>query len=208
MKTATSPDTAARRARADQPAGTARFVVLFNKPHGVLCQFSPGPNDRATLADFIDVPQVYPAGRLDADSEGLVVLTDDGALQAAITHPRHKLPKRYWAQVEGIPDTSALRTLRAGVTLADGVTSPAQVRVLAAPAGLWPRDPPIRFRREIPTTWLELILTEGRNRQVRRMTAAVGLPTLRLVRYAVGAWNVKGLAPGEWRRQACEQRML
>ena len=173
-------------------------VVLVNKPYGVLCQFS-GDGSRRTLKDFVDIPDVYPAGRLDADSEGLVVLTADGALQARIASPTHKLPKTYWAQVEGTPAAAALAALRRGVDLGDFVTRPADAREIAEPAGLWPRDPPIRVRRAIPTAWLELTLTEGRNRQVRRMTAAVGLPTLRLVRRAVGPWTLEGLAPGCWR---------
>ncbi|MEO5766385.1 MAG: pseudouridine synthase [Casimicrobiaceae bacterium] len=173
-------------------------VVLFNKPFGVLCQFS-GDGARPTLKDFVDVPDVYPAGRLDADSEGLVVLTADGALQARITSPRHKLPKAYWVQVEGTPEAAALAALRHGVDLGDFVTRPATVRTVDEPADLWPRQPPIRVRRAIPTAWLELTLREGRNRQVRRMTAAVGLPTLRLVRFAVGPWTLAGLGPGRWR---------
>ncbi len=182
-------------------------VVLFNKPFGVLCQFS-GDGRRPTLRDYIDVPGVYPAGRLDADSEGLVVLTADGGMQAAIADPRHKLPKTYWVQVEGTPRPDALHALCTGVALADGPTRPARVRCLAEPPGLWPRTPPIRFRRAIPTAWLEITLREGRNRQVRRMTAAVGLPTLRLVRCAVGPWRVDGLAPGAWRREACTISVL
>ena len=173
-------------------------VVLFNKPFGVVCQFSAHPG-RATLADFLSKPDFYPAGRLDADSEGLVVLTADGALQAAITDPRRKHLKTYCVQVEGLPTDAALDALRRGVALPDGPTAPAEARRIDEPAWLWPRVPPIRVRREIPTAWLELNLTEGRNRQVRRMTAAVGLPTLRLVRYAVGIWTLEGLAPGAWR---------
>lgn len=175
-------------------------IVLFNKPFGVLSQFS-GDGRRPTLAGYIPIAGVYPAGRLDHDSEGLLVLTDDGRLQARITHPRHKLPKRYWVQVERIPDESALETLRRGVQLADGPTRPASVRYLPElpPDGPWPRQPPIRFRKSVPTTWLEITLTEGRNRQVRRMTAAVGHPTLRLIRWAVGDWTLANLAPGEWR---------
>jgi len=176
-------------------------VLIFNKPYGALCQFS-AEGSRPTLKDFIAVPDVYPAGRLDADSEGLVVLTDDGALQAAIADPRHKLPKGYWVQVEGTPERKALEALRAGVELPDGRTRPATVHVIGEPAGLWPRVPPIRFRRAIPTAWLEMGLREGRNRQVRRMTASVGLPTLRLVRFRVGPWDVRGMAPGEWRQVA------
>ena len=174
----------------------ARLLIL-NKPFGVLCQFGR-EGERQSLADFVRVPGVYPAGRLDADSEGLVALTDDGRLQAAITDPRHRLAKTYWVQVEGRVDRPALEALRRGVDLRDGRTRPAGARSIAAPP-LWERDPPIRFRKSVPTAWLELVLREGRNRQVRRMTAAVGLPTLRLVRWAVGPWTVAGLAPGEWR---------
>jgi len=181
--------------------------VLFNKPYGVLCQFS-GDDERPTLARYIDVPDVYAAGRLDADSEGLVVLTADGRLQARIAHPRAKMPKVYWVQVEGTPGDAQLHALAHGVALPDGCTQPAAARVIDAPAHLWPRDPPIRVRRAIPTAWLELSLTEGRNRQVRRMTAAVGLPTLRLVRYAVGPWTIDGLAPGAYRRQPVDARVL
>jgi 23S rRNA pseudouridine2457 synthase len=176
-------------------------VILLNKPYGVLCQFSGGEG-RQTLADFVRVPDVYPAGRLDADSEGLVVLTADGALQARIADPRHKLPKTYWVQVEGTPRDDQLAALAAGVDLADGRTAPAMIERIAEPPGLWPRVPPIRERRAIPTAWLALTLREGRNRQVRRMTAAVGLPTLRLVRFAVGEWTLAGLAPGEAREAA------
>ncbi|SDV49386.1 23S rRNA pseudouridine2457 synthase [Chitinasiproducens palmae] len=176
----------------------ARLIAL-NKPFDVICQFSAHPT-RRTLADCIPVPQVYPAGRLDADSEGLLLLTDDGALQAQISAPRHKLPKRYLAQVEGLPGADALAHLRAGIDLGDYRTQPCQARVIDPP-DLWPRNPPIRYRAAIPTTWLELIISEGKNRQVRRMTAAVGLPTLRLVRRAVGDVDLfdLGLAPGEWR---------
>jgi len=174
-------------------------VILLNKPYGVLCQFSTA-DGRPTLKDLVAVPGVYPAGRLDADSEGLVLLTADGALQARIADPRHKLEKGYWVQVEGVVTEAALRALRAGVTLRDGPTRPASARAIEEPATLWPRQPPIRSRRHIPTAWLELELREGRNRQVRRMTAAVGLPTLRLIRFRIGAWDLGDLAPGQWRR--------
>jgi 23S rRNA pseudouridine2457 synthase len=172
-------------------------VLLLNKPFGVICQFS-GDGSRPTLKDFVPVPDVYPAGRLDTDSEGLVVLTDDGRLQAAITGPRRKVEKVYWVQVEGRPSRDALEALRRGVALKDGPTQPARVRGLPEPA-IWPRVPPIRERREIPTAWLEIGVQEGRNRQVRRMTAHVGLPTLRLIRVRVGPWELAPLQPGEWR---------
>jgi len=188
-------------------AAAPRIVTLLNKPHGVLCQFS-GDGSRPTLAEFITERDVYPAGRLDADSEGLVVLTASGALQARIASPRARLRKTYWVQVEGTPGAAAIAALCAGVDLADGPTRPAEVRAIPEPPALWPRDPPIRFRRAIPTAWLEVVLTEGRNRQVRRMTATVGLPTLRLVRYAVGPWTLDGLAPGQSRREAVDERVL
>jgi len=177
-------------------SGTRRLILL-NKPYGVTCQFSAA-DDRRTLADLVPVPDVYPAGRLDADSEGLVVLTDDGVLQHRITDPRHKMPKTYWVQVEGEPGRATLATLRAGVELNDGMTRPARARVIVEPR-LWPRDPPIRVRREIPTRWLEMVVREGRNRQIRRMTAAVGHPTLRLVRVGVGPFSLGRLMPGKWR---------
>jgi len=173
-------------------------LILLNKPFGVVCQFSDD-GLHPTLKDLVPVPGVYPAGRLDTDSEGLVVLTDDGQLQARIADPRHHLFKTYWAQVEGIPLESALDGLRSGIDLGGLVTRPSQARVIAEPRTLWPRDPPIRYRKAIPTTWLEIRIDEGKNRQVRRMTAKVGHPTLRLVRYAVGDWTVEGLAPGAWR---------
>lgn len=174
------------------------MLVLFNKPYGVLCQFTG--EGRTTLADYIDVKGVYPAGRLDTDSEGLLVLTDNGVLQNRISHPHHKLPKTYRAQVEGVPTEEALEVLRRGVRLNDGLTLPSRAKLIPEPAGLWPRDPPIRFRKRVADSWLELTLMEGRNRQVRRMTAAVGHPTLRLIRWSIGEWSVEGLAPGEWRR--------
>lgn len=170
-------------------------LVLFNKPYGVLSQFTSS-DGAATLADYIEIPGVYVAGRLDKDSEGLLLLTDDGALQHRISSPKHKLGKTYWVQVEGEPSEAALAALRAGVELKDGRTKPARARRIPEPQ-LWPRDPPIRERKAIPTAWIELELREGRNRQVRRMTAAVGLPTLRLVRHAIGRWTLDGLAPGE-----------
>lgn len=175
------------------------MLIALNKPFDVLCQFSD-PLGRATLADLVRVPGVYAAGRLDRDSEGLLLLTDDGRLAQRITDPRHRMPKTYWAQVEGAPDAAALARLRAGVVLNDGPTRPAQASLIdGEPAGLWPRTPPIRFRAQIPTHWLQLTLREGRNRQVRRMTAAVGLPTLRLVRVAIGPIRLDDLAPGHWR---------
>jgi 23S rRNA pseudouridine2457 synthase len=180
--------------------------LLLNKPHGVICQFTPEGGHR-TLKAFVGVPGVYPAGRLDTDSEGLLALTDDGMLQAAIADPKHKLEKTYWVQVEGIPDRDALERLRRGVELKDGMTLPAEARVLEPPPRVWDRDPPIRQRRAIPTTWIELRLREGRNRQVRRMTAAVGLPTLRLVRVAIGPWALGDLAPGQWREEPVPTRL-
>lgn len=176
-------------------------LILFNKPYGVLCQFT-GEAGRDTLANYITVPGVYAAGRLDTDSEGLLVLTDDGALQARIADPRHKLAKTYLVQVEGIPDEAALARLRAGVDLGDFTTRPCQARLADEPAWLWPRNPPIRERKAIPTSWLEIVLKEGKNRQVRRMTAKVGFPTLRLLRARIGEWTLGGLAPGEWREVA------
>lgn len=173
-------------------------LILFNKPYGVLTQFTDSAG-RPTLADFVPIPKVYAAGRLDADSEGLVVLTDDGAAQARIADPRHKLAKLYRVQVEGLPTDAALQQLAAGVDLGDFLTRPCQVLRIEEPPGLWPRNPPIRCRVAIPTSWLEIVLREGKNRQVRRMTARVGFPTLRLIRWAVGDWTLEGLAPGQWR---------
>lgn len=177
------------------------MLIAFNKPFGVLSQFSSGKEDspHPTLADYIDVPGVYPAGRLDRDSEGLLLLTDDGRLQSRIAEPRHKMPKLYLAQVEGVPDQAALAALQDGVRLKDGMTRPARARAIDAPPGLWDRDPPIRVRKSIPDSWIALEITEGRNRQVRRMTAAVGHPTLRLLRWRVGDWSVDDIAPGQWR---------
>ena len=174
-------------------------LILLNKPYRVLSQFRDDTG-RATLAELVRIPGVYAAGRLDYDSEGLLVLTDDGALQARIADPRHKLEKTYWVQVEGAPTSEALERLRRGVALSDGTTRPARAEEIAEPA-LWERTPPIRFRKHIPTSWLSLTLREGRNRQVRRMTAAVGLPTLRLVRMRIGDWELGALRPGEWREE-------
>ena len=171
-------------------------LVLFNKPFGVLCQFT---GDGPTLADYIDIPNIYPAGRLDKDSEGLLLLTDDGALQARISSPKFKHPKTYWALVEREPEEPALDRLRNGIELNDGVTRPAGVRRIEPPARLWPRDPPVRYRKNVRDVWLELTLTEGRNRQVRRMTAAIGHPTLRLIRSRIGDWSIDNLRPGLYR---------
>lgn len=174
-------------------------LVLLNKPFGVLSQFT-ATDGRETLADYVPVAEVYPAGRLDRDSEGLLLLTDDGRLQARIAEPGHKLPKRYWAQVEGVPDAASLARLERGVHLKDGTASAQLARAIEEPPGLWPRVPPIRQRKTVPASWLEIVLTQGRNRQVRRMTAAIGYPTLRLVRHAIGPWQLDGLAPGECRQ--------
>ena len=177
-------------------------LILFNKPFGVLSQFTDkgsGESPRATLSDYIDLPGVYPAGRLDRDSEGLLVLTDDGKLQARIANPRHKMQKTYLVQVEGLPDEAALTALREGVTLKDGPTRPARVQRIDTP-GLWPRTPPVRYRKSVPDCWLEITISEGRNRQVRRMTAHVDHPTLRLVRWRIGDWTLAGIPPGQWRQ--------
>lgn len=188
--------------------GAMSRLILFNKPYGVLCQFTDGiaesdgaGSTRPTLSDYIDVPGVYPAGRLDLDSEGLLLLTDDGKLQARIADPRFKMPKSYLVQVEGDPQESSLEQLRRGVRLKDGPTQPAEVERIADPA-LWPRDPPIRFRKTVSDCWLRLTIREGRNRQVRRMTAAIGHPTLRLVRWRIGDWTIEDVPPGEWREAA------
>lgn len=176
-------------------------VILFNKPFNVLSQFTDKGTQGSTartLSEFIPVPGVYAAGRLDRDSEGLLVLTDDGALQHRISHPKAKMRKTYLVQVEGTPNAAALDALRRGVSLKDGPTKPAEVRQIPQPASLWPRDPPVRFRKSVPDTWIEITLREGRNRQVRRMTAHVGHPTLRLIRWRVGAWSLDGIAPGTW----------
>ncbi len=176
------------------------MLIALNKPFGVVCQFS---GESPTLADYVDVPRVYPAGRLDKDSEGLLLLTDDGALQARISSPRIKKPKTYWVLVEREPTDESLELLRRGVELKDGITRPAKVRRIDEPPSLWPRDPPVRLRKTVKDVWLELTLTEGRNRQVRRMTAAVGHPTLRLIRCRIGQWSLHGLAPGQWRELDC-----
>lgn len=175
-------------------------VILFNKPFGVLSQFTDArsPTPRPTLSSYIDLPDVYPAGRLDRDSEGLLVLTDDGRLQARIADPKHKLNKTYLVQVEGAPTDTDLQKLRDGVTLKDGPTRPAKVRLIDPPA-LWERHPPVRFRKSVPDRWVQITISEGRNRQVRRMTAHIGFPTLRLVRWRVGDWALDGLSPGAWR---------
>jgi 23S rRNA pseudouridine2457 synthase len=173
-------------------------IILFNKPYGVLSQFTSG-DGHPGLKEFIPIPGVYAAGRLDADSEGLLILTDDGALQHRLADPRHKLPKTYWAQVEGAPDDADLEPLRRPMDLGDFISRPARARLMDAPTPLWPRDPPVRFRKAIPTTWIELLLLEGKNRQVRRMTAKAGFPTLRLIRAAIGDYTLDGLPSGQWR---------
>jgi 23S rRNA pseudouridine2457 synthase len=184
-------------------------VILFNKPYGVLSQFTDKGTEgspRPTLSGFIDEPGFYPAGRLDRDSEGLMLLTDDGKLQARIANPRHKMAKTYLVQVEGTPTEAMLEALRQGVALNDGPTRPAKTEAIAAPDWLWPRDPPVRYRKTVPDAWLRLTITEGRNRQVRRMTAHVGLPCLRLVRVQIGDWALNRLAPGAWRFASADGR--
>lgn len=194
-----------RPARSIEASSTSEAIrevytlIIFNKPFRVLCQFSGGRPGRLTLVDFIDVPGVYPAGRLDFDSEGLLLLTDCGSLQHFIADPVHKLPKTYLVQVEGEPDRSAIEKLRRGIQLSDGITLPARASAVDPPE-LWPREPPIRYRKTIPTSWIRLTLAEGRNRQVRRMTAAVGHPALRLIRVSIGPWELGALRPGEWRK--------
>lgn len=176
-------------------------VILFNKPFNVLSQFTDSGNEgssRKTLSDFIDVPNVYAAGRLDKDSEGLLVLTDDGKLQSRISDPKHKMEKSYWVQVEGRPTESDLEKLRHGVNLKDGPTAPAKVKLIEEPSILWERTPPVRYRKSVPDRWVEISIKEGRNRQVRRMTAAIGFPTLRLIRYRIGNWTIDGIDSGSW----------
>ena len=177
-------------------------IILFNKPYGVLSQFTDkgtAGSARQTLSEFIDVPEVYAAGRLDKDSEGLLVLTDNGRLQSRISDPKFKTLKTYWVQVEGEPTDAQLQQLRDGVRLKDGMTRPAEVSRIDEPAGLWPRIPPVRFRKTVADSWIEITISEGRNRQVRRMTAVVNCPTLRLIRYRVGEWTIDGITHGEWR---------
>ncbi len=181
-------------------------IILFNKPYDVLSQFTDS-DQRPTLANYIDLKSVYPAGRLDRDSEGLLILTDDGQAQHQIANPKHKMAKTYWVQVEGIPSQEALEQLRQGLELKDGLTKPAEVQTLNEP-DIWPRTPPIRYRANIPDSWLKLTIREGRNRQVRRMTAAVGHPTLRLIRYSVGPWTIDDLNPGQWRSIDCPPELI
>lgn len=192
----TIPPKPAKIRRKAQPRPAVSVLVALNKPFDVLTQFTDDQG-RQTLKDFVDMPGIYPAGRLDRDSEGLLLLTNDGQLQARIADPKHKLAKTYWVQVEGLPSEGQLQQLRSGVRLKDGLTLPADIEQIAEPA-LWPRHPPVRYRASIPTRWLSITIREGRNRQVRRMTAAVGLPTLRLVRVRIGDWTLGDLQPGQW----------
>ncbi len=183
------------------------MLIAFNKPYGVICQFSPSAG-KPTLKDYIDVPDIYPAGRLDTDSEGLLMLTDDGILQARITEPARKLVKTYWAEVEGEPTDEELDPLRNGVDLGDFKAAPAKAKLLSPPKNIWSRDPPVRFRQNIPTAWLEIGIAEGKNRQIRRMTAKIGYPTLRLVRISIGTWALGGLESGKWRIETVPQDMV
>lgn len=194
------------KVRAGQKRASRPVLILFNKPFQVLCQFTDKEGGRATLADFVDFPGVYAAGRLDYDSEGLVALTNSGRLQHDIADPANKLPKTYLVQVEGVPDDEALAKLREGVLLKDGMTRPAEVELLGKEAGLWPRTPPIRFRKSVPDSWLKVTITEGKNRQVRRMTASVGHPALRLIRISIGQWELGDLKPGEWKEAAVAKK--
>ena len=183
------------------------MLILFNKPYGVICQFSPS-GDKPTLKNYLPIPDVYPAGRLDTDSEGLLLLTDDGILQARIADPRYNLSKTYWVEVEGTPTDEALKPLRQGINLGDFVTQPAIANLIEPPAMLWPRHPPVRFRKEIPTNWLEISIKEGKNRQIRRMTAHIGFPTLRLIRASIGKWQLADIASGEWRQASTGAEIL
>lgn len=187
-----------QQGKARRPAPAERMLVALNKPYDVLCQFSDDGSGRGNLSKYVNIPDIYPAGRLDRDSEGLLLLTNDGQLQAQISSPKFKQAKTYWVQVEGIPDEAALEALRKGVELKDGLTQPAKARLIDEPANLWPRNPPVRERKSIPDCWLELTITEGKNRQVRRMTAAVGHPTLRLIRASIGQYSLDDLKPGEY----------
>ncbi len=181
-------------------------IILFNKPFMVLSQFTDAES-RSTLADYIRRPGVYPAGRLDRDSEGLLLLTNSGTVQSRIADPRHKMEKTYWVQVEGVPQEEDLDRLRRGITLKDGPARPAKIKIISEPE-IWPRNPPVRYRATVPDTWLEITISEGRNRQVRRMTAAIGYPTLRLVRYAIGSWTLDNLEPGQWQAIEAPARLL
>ena len=184
--------------RRPTPSPEQRKLIMLNKPYDVLCQFSDDGSGRQNLSHYVDVPDVYPAGRLDRDSEGLLLLTNDGRLQAQISSPKFKQPKTYWVQVEGVPSEEAITQLCQGVELKDGITRPAQAKLIDEPEGLWPRNPPIRQRKSVPDSWIELTITEGKNRQVKRMTAAVGHPTLRLIRCQIGERRLNALQPGEW----------